>query len=537
MTCLFEACGDASPQRRHRPGLVRTSTGWHAPAEVFSGRALFGRRRPFVTASSAAGALWRTLRIDAPNVEACISVLEEIARDSSGAERASGFGRHLPLHQQPAQRRSATAGRPPEAPAMDRNEVGDKATDLRARRSGACATLWRRRLRSAIWQAPAALGPLESFMQGARITKVNESTIAFTAATRRRALAHAYLQERFQLATLHLRAALAEEDEVAHDALAVDWDEFHEAAVQTCPAARSRATAWRGRSRSGSTRRAQLDMSSLTLYVTEEIDLADENAVGYAVATAFAGVDQRNVALRWTAAWRRAERGEEPDVMRLAPRQQEDIRHLLEQMEASAKTAKAPLKPRTKPRSKPEEREPDAPKLKSPEDLAHGVEVSIVEPDPSGGVHQEARTSERQAAPAGQKQSFEPRSAEAKERRLGSRGHRDRSRAASALADRRERDGGRQPSPRARRRRTARRRVHRGEAQPPRLADVDQPRCQRVRASADRARQVRARHRLRPRHGPADQGPLLRGPAWQCCRSCRRPRSRSAGSSQRRRSR
>jgi hypothetical protein len=29
--------------------------------------------------------------------------------------------------------------------------------------------------RSAIWQAPAALGPLESFMQGARITKVDEN--------------------------------------------------------------------------------------------------------------------------------------------------------------------------------------------------------------------------------------------------------------------------------------------------------------------------------------------------------------------------
>src|SRR5205814_9833457 len=58
-------------------------SGWHAPADVFSGRALFGSRRPFVIASSAASALWRTLRIEAPNVEACVSVLEEIAREST----------------------------------------------------------------------------------------------------------------------------------------------------------------------------------------------------------------------------------------------------------------------------------------------------------------------------------------------------------------------------------------------------------------------------------------------------------------------
>ena len=106
---------------------------------------------------------------------------------------------------------------------------------------------------------------------------------------------------------------------------------------------------------------AQFEVVGLTLYVTEELDLADEKAGGYAVATAFSTADQRTVALRWIAAWRRAERGEEPDVMRLAPRQQEDIRQLLDQMEASAKTPKAPLKPRTTGRRKAEEKEPTHP--------------------------------------------------------------------------------------------------------------------------------------------------------------------------------
>jgi hypothetical protein len=391
----------------HRPGLVRTSNGWHAPSEVFAGRALFAERRPFVAASSAAAPLWRTLRIDSPTVEACISVLEEIARDSNGAKERAVLAdtyRYISSQLRGGARRPTALQKLP-------LWTGTKWVSTRPiyalddRELAAALAL---QIRSAIWQAPAALGPLESFMQGARITKVNENTIQITAATRQRAIAHAYLQERFRLATLHLRAALAEDDEVAHEALVVDWDDFHETAVRLTQPLEVELRL--GRSKPVRVaRRAQFDVVGLTLYVTEELDLADEKAGGYAVATAFPNADQRNVALRWIAAWRRAERGEEPDVMRLAPRQQEDIRQLLEQMEASAKTPKAPLKPRTSGRRKADEREPDAPKLKSPEDLAHGVEVAIVEPDPSGQSIQRRGLRKGKPPIGGGKRTFEPR--------------------------------------------------------------------------------------------------------------------------------
>jgi hypothetical protein len=95
--------------------------------------------------------------------------------------------------------------------------------------------------------------------------------------------------------------------------------------------------------------------------------------------------------------------------MRLAPRQQEDIRELLERMEASAKTPKAPLKPRSRATRDIEEKVPDAPKLKSPEDLTHRVEVAIVEPDPSGESIQRRGLRNGNPAAAGTKRGFEPR--------------------------------------------------------------------------------------------------------------------------------
>jgi hypothetical protein len=96
--------------------------------------------------------------------------------------------------------------------------------------------------------------------------------------------------------------------------------------------------------------------------------------------------------------------------MRLAPRQQEDIRHLLEQMAASAKTPKPPLKPRTKAARKAAKNEPDAPKLKSPEDLSNVVlHVAIVEPASSGESIQRRGLREGKPPTGGGRRSFEPR--------------------------------------------------------------------------------------------------------------------------------
>ena len=55
--------------------------------------------------------------------------------------------------------------------------------------------------------------------------------------------------------------------------------------------------------------------------------------------------------------------------MRLAPRQQEDIRDLLGQMEKSAETPKAPLETAHPREPKDRTEEPAAPRLKTPDDL------------------------------------------------------------------------------------------------------------------------------------------------------------------------
>ena len=94
--------------------------------------------------------------------------------------------------------------------------------------------------------------------------------------------------------------------------------------------------------------------------------------------------------------------------MRLAPREQEDIRELLVQMEASARTAKAPLKPRSRPTRKADSPVPEPSILKSPEDLVHGVEVSVIEPDSFKGSI--TRRGLRAGRPThGKQMTFEPR--------------------------------------------------------------------------------------------------------------------------------
>jgi hypothetical protein len=95
--------------------------------------------------------------------------------------------------------------------------------------------------------------------------------------------------------------------------------------------------------------------------------------------------------------------------MRLAPREQEDIRQLLEQMAASAKTPKPPLKPRTKATRATTEKEPDAPKLKSPEDLTRVLDVAIVEPDPSGESIQRRGLRKGKPTTGAGKRTFQPR--------------------------------------------------------------------------------------------------------------------------------
>ena len=388
----------------HRPGLVRTVNGWRGPSEVFSGRALFAQRRSFVPASSAAAPLWRTLHIDSPTVEACISVLEEIAQETRWRDGTSGSRRYLSICQQPNKGRRTSPALLQKLPLW----TGTKWTTIRPiyavddRESPRTLSV---EIRTAVWQPPAALGPLESLWKGHELRR---SARAGSRSRSRRGGAQlhiAYLQERFRLATLHLRASLAEEDEKAHDALAVAWDAFHQAAVRLAQPLEVELRL--GRSQPVRVaQRLQFDIADLTLYVVEERDLADEKAGGYAVATAFPDADQSSVALRWIAAWRRAERGEEPNVMRLAPRQQEDIHKLLEQMNERAQTPKAPLMPRKRDIRAAETQEPAVPKLKSPEDLTYGVEVAIVEPDPSGQTVQ--RRGLRTGKPKGGG-TFEPR--------------------------------------------------------------------------------------------------------------------------------
>jgi hypothetical protein len=65
---------------RRQPGLIFTQLGWRRPREVFRGTDIFGSLRPFVPEPNRTQRLWRVLNVPVPDIEACLSVLSELAK-------------------------------------------------------------------------------------------------------------------------------------------------------------------------------------------------------------------------------------------------------------------------------------------------------------------------------------------------------------------------------------------------------------------------------------------------------------------------
>ena len=166
MISLFEGCGDDSLPQLTAAALSALQAAAYGPGDVFLGRALFGHRRPFVTASGAAAALSQTLISSRPISRRASGCLARSHADfSSPTEGSTDSHRHVPIHQHPAPSWRATASQPPNsAPVETGDDMGYQAARLRARRSGARLRRSSARLKSAIWPtASSVLGPLDRF--------------------------------------------------------------------------------------------------------------------------------------------------------------------------------------------------------------------------------------------------------------------------------------------------------------------------------------------------------------------------------------
>src|SRR5206468_6945671 len=101
----------------------------------------------------------RTLHIDSPNVEACISVLDEIAHDSIGAKERAVLAdtyRYISAQLRGGARRPTA---PQKLPLWTGTKWVTKRPIYALDDRELAATLGTQ-IRSATWQAPSALGPL-----------------------------------------------------------------------------------------------------------------------------------------------------------------------------------------------------------------------------------------------------------------------------------------------------------------------------------------------------------------------------------------
>lgn len=316
-------------------GLVLTRSGWQKPSDVRFGRAIFGKRRVFVSESSTIAPLWRTLGVLRPSVDDCLSVLEEIA--ASNAEPA----------------------------AEDRAVIVDTLRYLGDQAQGARGTLRRRLGRFPLWTTrgwvrnggvfavddrslEASLGlhvpvwlpgcslrTLNAIPEARGVTVIPES--AFTVATS--AAAEAYeaaemTKYLFRAALGHFRSKLAESEPAIWSR--GDWKALDE--IELLEAPDLTVSVRLGRKALAIPRELHLE-SLERLYFRSEENLGEPELGGRAIATYFPREAGEVVPYAWSYAWRRADaEGAPVEPLNLA--QELDERDDLEDMAKNAGKAK-----------------------------------------------------------------------------------------------------------------------------------------------------------------------------------------------------
>ncbi|SHG74018.1 hypothetical protein SAMN05444351_3090 [Geodermatophilus nigrescens] len=81
---------DVTPQRlKHLfgagDGLIWTRAAWHRPTSVFRGAPVFGAYRPSVPQVPGSDPLWKALGVRAPDLDDCVAVLQEVAKQRKGS--------------------------------------------------------------------------------------------------------------------------------------------------------------------------------------------------------------------------------------------------------------------------------------------------------------------------------------------------------------------------------------------------------------------------------------------------------------------
>jgi hypothetical protein len=286
-------------------GLLLIQGRWYAPAQVFSGPPIFGRRRPFVPHSPLLEPLWRTLMVPRPDARDCVAVLREIGDDGPLADSDRPV-----LMETSRTLEHAMEGTTPQLraalksmPVWTRDHWTSSRPVYAIADEGLAAAVADQ---ARVWQPGFAIDGMESLIEALGLTLIDGEQFVPVANAGYGAAAGDEFRPRFVLAVGHLRTELARRDQQLYETLTA-WDELAAGQLVLDRDLEVAASVPGGR-RLVAPASAHLLRQPLTLFARSAEDVGSAEGGGRAIAELFSG-DRQKVAWAWAAMWQKAEAG------------------------------------------------------------------------------------------------------------------------------------------------------------------------------------------------------------------------------------
>lgn len=301
-------------QKRGRtPGLVRSASGWRAPNEVYSGRAVFGRWRD--VAPPGAEDLWKRLGIREPLLTDCLDVLSEIAQTPYEARERSTL---IDVYRRVADLLERH-GRPPKGVRTIPLWTGtrwDTGSRIYAVGNPAIEEALGERL--SVWRAPCSLNGLEALLDRRGIIVLHEANFQAEGITDTALRNGASAQQRFTRALTEFQSILAERDDMQYHALTLaSWEDVLSLRLAITPRLRVEIVV-PGRDPVSVRTRAHVDRTELLAAFADVEAIGRDDEGGWAISTLFEGGDRDKAAWAWTAAWQRSQSTGRREHLRLS---------------------------------------------------------------------------------------------------------------------------------------------------------------------------------------------------------------------------
>lgn len=293
-----------------KPGLIYMDGTWMPPSSVFLGAPIFGTRRSFVSSKSSASVLWQVLNIKTPNMRDCIDVLREIAsappndEDNEVLSNTYLYIEKLIQIASPQEKRRLRG-----VPLWNGLEWTKKrpiyVSDNVNVRTGLSQHV-------NVWQLPTVTTQLKRFVQLFEATQLTSDDFDASVHKNAEKLGQQF-QTRFTTGIEILEEWLVRHDPKLATAILVSWEELRRLKIAYDPDLELTLRVPNKKPVSFIAR-THINRQSLTVYISDERALEEDDAVGQAIASFFADADHDKLALAWAACWAKAKEGQRGNV-------------------------------------------------------------------------------------------------------------------------------------------------------------------------------------------------------------------------------